>query len=71
MGITWLLDVGTLIRSRNSDLVGVRDRFDPKIRDHELSRMRLHMASVFLHLWRTQDFGAVLARCLRECGVAP
>jgi hypothetical protein len=69
MGITWLLDVGTLIRSRNSDLAAVRDRFDPKIRDHELSRVRLHMASVFLHLWRTQDFGAQLERCLRDSSV--
>ena len=69
MGITWLLDVGALIRSRIADLASVRDRFDPKIRNHELTRVRLHMASVFLHLWRTQDFGSVLDRCLRECGV--
>jgi hypothetical protein len=69
MGITWLLDVGSLIRSRIADLTSVRDRFDPKIRGHELSRVRLHMASVFLHLWRTQDFGSDLDRCLRQCGV--
>ena len=69
MGITWLLDVGKLIRSRIADLAAVPNRLDPKIRDHELSRVRLHMASVFLHLWRTQDFGAQLERCLRELGV--
>jgi hypothetical protein len=65
MGLTWLLEVPAFLRSRIPDLASVRNRFDRRITEQELVRVRLHMMSTFLHLWRTQDFGAVLDRCLK------
>jgi hypothetical protein len=61
MGVTWLLDVPALIRARlgRTDL---RDRTDPRIKDHESIRAPLQMMANFLNLLETQDVGKVLGR---------
>ena len=60
MGVAWLLDVPALIEARVPDLAAVKSRFDPRIKSHEVIRVRLHMMSTFLYLWRSQNFGRAL-----------
>lgn len=60
MGLTWLLDAPALILARVPDLSQVTDRFDPHIRDDETTRAQLHIMTVFLNLWETQDMGTLL-----------
>lgn len=66
MGLAWLLDAPALIEAWVPELDTVHDRHDPRLRDNEAARTQLHMATNFLNLWRTRDFGAALDRCLRE-----
>lgn len=58
MGVTWLLaapaHLTTALPDRNID------RFDPRIASNEPVRAQLLMLSNCLHLWDTQDFGALL-----------
>jgi hypothetical protein len=61
-----LLDAPVLIQRRVPDLAGVPNRFDPKIRNDEFVRAQLHMLTVFLTLWQTQNFGGALQDFLRR-----
>jgi len=55
-----LLDAPVLIERRVPDLASVGSRFDRRISKSEHARTQLHMLTVFLNLWQTQDFGKAL-----------
>ena len=58
MGVTWLLGAPAHLAAALPDQH--IDRFDPQIADNEPVRAQLLMLSNVLHLWDTQDFGALL-----------
>jgi hypothetical protein len=62
MGLAWLMDVPGAIQAQVPDLIGIGNRFDPRLKDNETARVRLHMMTTFLHLWQTQEFGTLLER---------
>jgi hypothetical protein len=64
MGLAWLLDVPPLIQAQIPALAEVTSRFDPRFEANEAARTQLHMMTVFLNLWQTQDFGRVLDQFL-------
>ncbi|MED5813388.1 hypothetical protein VST63_13585 [Mycolicibacterium sp. 050232] len=58
MGVGWLLDAPAyLCTALPGEAI---DRFDPRIADNEPVRAQLLMLSNVLHLWDTEDFGALL-----------
>ncbi len=63
-GVCWLLDAVPLILREVPDLAAVPDRFDPRIRDNERARTQLHMLTIFMNRWETQDLGRSLDRFL-------
>jgi hypothetical protein len=60
MGLAWLMDAPTVVRKEIPNLAEIESRMDPRFRGNENARMRLHMITMFLNQWATQDFGAVL-----------
>jgi hypothetical protein len=58
MGVAWLLDAPAHLTAAlpDQDI----DRFDPRIADNEPVWAQLLMLGNVLHLWETQDFGALL-----------
>ncbi len=60
MGMAWLLDVPSHVRSSVPDLTAASTRMDPAIRDVESVRCRLQMLTNVLNVWDTHDLGAVL-----------
>jgi hypothetical protein len=70
MGVAWLMDAPALILNEIPDLATAANRFDPRFAASELARAQLHMMTVFLNLWQTQDFGR-LARELRNRTLVP
>jgi hypothetical protein len=60
MGMTWLLDVPSYIRSTVRDLDAHSTRFDPAIRDVESARCRLQMMTNVLNLWATHGVDGIL-----------
>jgi hypothetical protein len=62
MGLTWLLDATATVRKHVPELADIRDRFDPRFKTNERARAQTQIMTVFLNLWQTQDFGAVLDR---------
>jgi hypothetical protein len=66
MGLAWLLDVPALLQMQMPTLSKVESRFDPQLKSNEAARVRLQMMITFLHLWRTHEFPAVLARFLQR-----
>jgi hypothetical protein len=71
MGLAWLFDAPALIEAQIADLGAVEHRRDPRLRTSESARVQLHMLTTVLHLWATEDFGAVLERFLQRPSVAP
>lgn len=63
-GICWLLDAVPLIVREIPDLEMAKDRYDHRIRDNERARTQIHMLTIFMNLWETQDLGATLERFL-------
>ncbi len=61
-----LLDAPALIQRRVPNLAEVKDRFDARIRSNEFARAQLHLLTVFLTLWKTEDFGTALDEFLRR-----
>jgi hypothetical protein len=61
-----LLDAPVLIQRQLPDLARAESRFDPQIRNNERARTQLHMFTVFLHLWQSQDFGKALDEFLKR-----
>ena len=72
MGLAWLMDAPAVVRKEIPNLAEIESRKDPRFRRNENARMRLHMITMFLDQWATQDFGAVLDGFLqaREGGFA-
>ena len=66
MGLTWLLDATATVRKHVPDLAGIKDRFDPRFKTDERARSQTQIMTVFLNLWQTQDFGALLDQFLRR-----
>jgi hypothetical protein len=66
MGLAWMVDMPALLEAQTPDLASARSRFDPRIRANEAARVRLQMLTTFLHLWQTEDFGAVLGRFIER-----
>ena len=62
MGLNWLLDATSTVRKHVPDLAAVKDRFDLRFKSNERARAQTQILTVFLNLWQTQDFGAVLDR---------
>lgn len=62
MGVAWLLDTPRMVRAAIPDLAKVDDRRDPRISGTEAVRAPLLMLSNVLHLWETEDVGALLGR---------
>lgn len=60
MGVAWLLDVPAYLGKRFPDLDRGADRLHPAIRNHETSRVRLQMMTVFLNLWYHRDVERLL-----------
>lgn len=65
MGVAWLLDTPEYVTASVPGLAEVRDRDDPRISGVEGIRAPLLMLSNVLHLWATEDFGALLDRVPR------
>src|SRR6202012_5038729 len=66
MGLNWLLDATTTVRKHVLDLAAIQDRFDPRFKSNERARAQTQILTVFLNLWQTQDFGAVLDEFVRR-----
>jgi len=64
MGLKWLLDAPAYLHALVPQLDEVRDRRDPRLRNHEMARSQLQMLTNFLNLWQTQDLGRVLGEFL-------
>jgi hypothetical protein len=62
LGLGWLMDAPPLILREIPDLAEATGPQDPRFEANETARTQLHMASLFLHLWRTHDFGAVVRK---------
>lgn len=70
MGLAWLMDAPALVLAQFPDLSTIRDRHDPRFSDNETARVQLHMLSLVLHLWQTEDFGRLLDRFVREKAIS-
>lgn len=66
MGLAYLMDAPPIIKMEIPDLADARDAHDPRFKANENARVQLHMMTMFLNQWQTQDFNAVLDRFLRE-----
>lgn len=64
MGLAWLLGAPARIAHRLPEVATASGPHDPLFRRSESARNQLHIATVFLNLWQTQDFGASLSRLL-------
>ncbi|WKG01822.1 hypothetical protein [Mycolicibacterium sp. HK-90] len=64
MRVTWLLDARAYLEAVLPDQK--IDRFDPRIADKEPVRAPLLMLNNVLHLWNTEDFGALLDAFMRD-----
>ena len=60
MGVTWLMDVPALVRSRIPDGGAAVRRTDPAIKGDETVRAPLQMLTNVLNLWASSDVGEVL-----------
>lgn len=56
------LEAPAIIDRQVPDLPDVANRFDARLRDRETARIRLHMVTMFLNVWRTHDLPGALAR---------
>ena len=61
MGVTWLLDVPSLLRARLPDSNETTTRTDPRIRDAEGVRAPLQMLVNLLNLWQRRGLAKILA----------
>ncbi len=64
MGLAWLMEAPVKILQRWPGAASASGPRDPLFRAHESARNQLHIATLFLHLWRTHDFIASLDRAL-------
>jgi hypothetical protein len=66
MGLAWMMEAPAKILSRLPEASEASGPMDPIFRKNETARNQLHISTVFLNLWQTQDFGASLKRLLRR-----
>ena len=66
MGLAYIMDAPPIIRAQIPDLAAVRSRFDNRLKTCENARVPLHMLTMLLNQWQTQDFGLVLDELLRR-----
>ncbi len=67
-GLAHLMDGAAIIQAQLPSLTQIESRFDQRFRENETARVQLHMTSMFLNQWQTQDFGMILDRFLRRAG---
>ena len=66
MGLSYFIASPSRIILARPDVFSAAGPFDPMFRASETARNNLHILGIFLNLWRTQDFGAVLDRWLQK-----
>jgi hypothetical protein len=59
MGLAYIMDAPALIQKHMPDAAQAAGPHDPRFRANEDARVWLHMLTMFLNQWRTQDFGAL------------
>jgi hypothetical protein len=62
MGLAYILDAPSIIRTKIPDLASAQSRFDPRFRADEAARTHLHMITMMLNQWQTQCFGTLLTK---------
>jgi len=68
MGIAWLLEAPARILFRLPAAATATGPHDLIFRSSETARNQLHIATVFLRFWQTDDFGAALDQMLARVG---
>ena len=64
MGLAYMMDVPPIVQQEFPHLAEITSPRDPRFAANENARVMLHMLTMFLNRWQTQDFGAVLCRVL-------
>jgi hypothetical protein len=65
MGLAYMMDVPPIVQKEFPDLAEITGPRDPRFEANENARVMLHMLTMFLNRWETQDFGALLAQVRR------
>jgi hypothetical protein len=60
MGLSWLMDTPALTEAQLRDVPDAE--FNSRLTAEETTRVRLHMLTTFLYLWKTQSFGTLIER---------
>ncbi len=68
MGLATLIEAQALVLARLPEAAHAQGLSDPVFAKNEVARGFLHVFTVCLHLWQTQDFGASLDRLLETNG---
>ncbi len=66
IGLSYFLESPSRIVFRLPEAVDASGPLDPVFRKSDTARNQLHIATVFLNLWQTHDFGASLDRLLQR-----
>jgi hypothetical protein len=66
MGLSYFIASPSRIVAARPDVFSATGPLDPMFRSSETARNNLHILGIFLNLWRTRDFGAVLDRWLQR-----
>lgn len=64
MGLAYMMDVPPIVQMEFPNLADISGPRDPRFAANENARVMLHMLTMFLNRWQTQDFGATLRRVL-------
>ncbi len=64
MGLAYMMDVPPIVQLEFPGLTEITGPDDPRFLANENARVMLHMLTMFLNRWETQDFGAVLTLVL-------
>jgi hypothetical protein len=64
MGLAYMMDVPPIVQKEFPDLAEISGPDDPRFLANENARVMLHMLTMFLSRWETQDFGTVLTQAL-------
>ncbi len=66
MGLSYFIASPSRIVAARPEVFSAAGPLDPMFSTSETARNNLHILGIFLNLWRTRDFGAVLDRCLQR-----
>ncbi len=64
MGLAYLMDAPAIIERQIPDLENAHSAQDERFQRNEDARIQLHMLTMFLNQWQTQDFGALVDRVI-------